>query len=98
MEVPLDVVIVTCVMEPPEEGGTVTVHVLCVGQLVAVVCPLNAAVISPLELRKLAPMTTICCPGCPIAGSSEVMIGSPLARPRAGDTVVVEEGAVVGTD
>jgi hypothetical protein len=91
-------VIVTCAMEPPEEGGTVTVHALWVGQLVAVVAPLNAAVISPLELRKLPPITMIWSPGCPTAGSSEVMIGFPLARPRVGGTVVVEEGAVVGKD
>lgn len=73
-------------------------HVLSVGQLVAVVCPLKAATISPLELRKLAPMITICCPGCPDAGSSEVIIGSPLARARAWDDVVVEEGGVVCAD
>jgi hypothetical protein len=42
---------------PPGDGGTVTVHVFCAGQLVGATWPLNIATIWPLELRKLAPTT-----------------------------------------
>ena len=89
MEVPVDVVIVTWAAGPPGGAGTVSVQVPWVGQLVGAACPLNAPTIWPLELRKLFPTTTICCPGDPLAGASEVMTGTPLAGLGTGAGVVV---------
>lgn len=57
MEVPLDVVMVTCAVEACGSGGTVTEHAFWEGQLVGATCPLKVATIWPVELRKLAPLT-----------------------------------------
>jgi hypothetical protein len=54
LDVPLDVVIVTCADGEPGEGGTVTVHVFGAGQLVGAAWPLKVATMLPL-LKKLAP-------------------------------------------
>ena len=72
------------------------VHMFWVGQLVDVACPSNDATTSPLELRKFPPITLICCPGSPLAGSNELITGSPLERPAAGTDVVVVVAMVVG--
>jgi len=57
LDVPPAVVIVTRAEGSPDDGGTVTVHVFCAGQLVGATWPLKVATIWPLELRKLAPAT-----------------------------------------
>ena len=75
-------------MAAPGDGGTVTVHVFCAGQLVGATWPLNIATIWPLELRKLAPTTCTLWPALPLDGVSELMTGGPPGDAAVG--VVVE--------
>jgi hypothetical protein len=107
-EVPDAVVMVTvAVMEAAVVGGTagnagtVTVHVVCTGQLVGATCPSKRATICPLGLRNPLPEMTIDSLGVPAAGSREVSTGWPPLGTAVVVLVVVVpvaggEGRVVG--
>ncbi len=69
LDVPLAVVIVTCAERPPDEGGTVTVHVFCAGQLVGATWPLKVATIWPLGAEEVGTSDLNALSGAPIRRS-----------------------------
>ena len=86
LEVPLEVVMVTCADGEPVDVGTVTVQVFCAGQLVEATWPLNVATMWPFVLRKFEPATRTDSPAGPLEGSSAEITGAP---PRASGGVVL---------
>jgi hypothetical protein len=86
---PPDVVITTGTVFEPPIGGTVTVHVVWDGQLVAVTCPPNVAMIWPSALEKLEPATWSDCPALPLWELSDEITGAPAPAPAGPGVMVV---------
>jgi hypothetical protein len=78
----------------PDGGGTVTRHVVWVGQPTEATTPPNDTVIIPLALTRLMPWIAMLCPAAPWVGDSPVSLGAPAGVGAAATVGVVVGGTV----
>ena len=82
----------------PGRLGTVTVHDVCVGQMVGAGCPPKRARTSPFGLKKFEPWTSTTVPTAPRDGLTEesrgALPGGTVAVTVVGGVVTVAGGAV----